>query len=155
MYVHLWIYIFAFGEQLRIWLSFHGVLFFIFLTKDWRLDRCSITIALKKLAASKLQTFGRSPFLSHWYIILYSVYINFNCDFSVNIVTIKMGTASALPLKQPPSHDHQPRLNEVAQKFLADLAEESQWLSAEFPLCALLIAEGKINSALYRVFQWY
>jgi len=65
---------------------------------------------------------------------------------------IKMGTASALPLKQPPTHDRQPRLNEVAQKFLADLDEERQRLSAEFPLFALLIAEVKINSALYRVF---
>ncbi|KMY91253.1 uncharacterized protein LOC6733018 [Drosophila simulans] len=53
-----------------------------------------------------------------------------------------MGTASGLPLKHPPTHDHQPRLNEVAQKFLADLYEERQRLSAEFPLCALLIAEA-------------
>jgi len=61
---------------------------------------------------------------------------------------IKMETPSEFTEKQPPTHDHQPRLNEVAQKFLADLDEERQRLSAEFPLCALLIDEGKINLAL-------
>lgn len=45
--------------------------------------------------------------------------------------------------EKPAVHEHQPRLNEVAQKFLADLDEERQRLSAEFPLCALLIDEGK------------
>lgn len=45
--------------------------------------------------------------------------------------------------QKPAVHEHQPRLNEVAQKFLADLDEERQRLSAEFPLCALLIDEGK------------
>ncbi|XP_001361645.2 KH domain-containing, RNA-binding, signal transduction-associated protein 2 isoform X1 [Drosophila miranda] len=45
-------------------------------------------------------------------------------------------------IEKPPVHDHQPRLNEVAQKFLADLDEERQRLSAEFPLCALLIDEA-------------
>lgn len=44
--------------------------------------------------------------------------------------------------QKPAVHEHQPRLNEVAQKFLADLDEERQRLSAEFPLCALLIDEG-------------
>ncbi|KAH8285273.1 hypothetical protein KR054_007072 [Drosophila jambulina] len=44
--------------------------------------------------------------------------------------------------EKPAIHDHQPRLNEVAQKFLADLDEERQRLSAEFPLCALLIDEA-------------
>ncbi|ALC40516.1 qkr58E-3, partial [Drosophila busckii] len=41
-----------------------------------------------------------------------------------------------------PIHEHQPRLNEVAQKFLADLDEERGRLAAEFPLCALLIDEA-------------
>ncbi|XP_064543969.1 KH domain-containing, RNA-binding, signal transduction-associated protein 3 [Drosophila montana] len=44
--------------------------------------------------------------------------------------------------EKPAPHEHQPRLNEVAQKFLADLDEERQRLSAEFPLCALLIDEA-------------
>ncbi|XP_017078858.1 KH domain-containing, RNA-binding, signal transduction-associated protein 2 [Drosophila eugracilis] len=44
--------------------------------------------------------------------------------------------------EKPVTHDHQPRLNEVAQKFLADLDEERQRLAAEFPLCALLIDEA-------------
>ncbi|XP_020797888.1 KH domain-containing, RNA-binding, signal transduction-associated protein 3 isoform X2 [Drosophila serrata] len=44
--------------------------------------------------------------------------------------------------EKPIVHEHQPRLNEVAQKFLADLDEERQRLSAEFPLCALLIDEA-------------
>ncbi|EDW56785.1 KH domain-containing, RNA-binding, signal transduction-associated protein 2 [Drosophila sechellia] len=39
-------------------------------------------------------------------------------------------------------HTHLPRVNEVAQKFLADLDEERKRLSAEFPLCALLIDEA-------------
>ncbi|KMY95785.1 KH domain-containing, RNA-binding, signal transduction-associated protein 2 [Drosophila sechellia] len=55
---------------------------------------------------------------------------------------IKMETPSEFAEKQPPTHDHQPRLNEVAQKFLADLDEERQRLSADFPLCALLIDEA-------------
>ncbi|EDV55597.2 KH domain-containing, RNA-binding, signal transduction-associated protein 2 [Drosophila erecta] len=55
---------------------------------------------------------------------------------------IKMETPSEFTEKQPPTHDHQPRLNEVAQKFLADLDEERQRLSSEFPLCALLIDEA-------------
>lgn len=37
---------------------------------------------------------------------------------------------------------HQPRLNEVAQKFLADLDEERQRLGEEFPLCLMLIDEA-------------
>ncbi|KAH8257847.1 hypothetical protein KR038_001792 [Drosophila bunnanda] len=44
--------------------------------------------------------------------------------------------------EKPVTNDHQPRLNEVAQKFLADLDQERQRLSAEFPLCALLIDEA-------------
>lgn len=51
--------------------------------------------------------------------------------------------------EKPATHDHQPRLNEVAQKFLADLDEERQRLSSKFPLCALLIDEGKINSMFF------
>jgi len=62
---------------------------------------------------------------------------------------IKMEPPSEFAEK-PATHDHQPRLNEVAQKFLADLDEERQRLSAEFPLCALLIDEGKINMAIQR-----
>ncbi|XP_016953187.1 KH domain-containing, RNA-binding, signal transduction-associated protein 2 [Drosophila biarmipes] len=54
---------------------------------------------------------------------------------------IKMEPPSEFAEK-PATHDHQPRLNEVAQKFLADLDEERQRLSAEFPLCALLIDEA-------------
>ncbi|KAH8291497.1 hypothetical protein KR054_012219 [Drosophila jambulina] len=38
--------------------------------------------------------------------------------------------------------DHLPRINEMAQEFLADLDEERKRLSAEFPLCALLIDEA-------------
>ncbi|XP_039152433.1 KH domain-containing, RNA-binding, signal transduction-associated protein 2-like [Drosophila simulans] len=53
-----------------------------------------------------------------------------------------METSSELTEKEPLTHDHQPRLNEVARKFLADLDEERKRLSAEFPLCALLIAEA-------------
>lgn len=53
--------------------------------------------------------------------------------------------------EKPAPHEHQPRLNEVAQKFLADLDEERQRLSAEFPLCALLIDEGNpVNNKLYK-----
>ncbi|EDX08231.1 GD11683 [Drosophila simulans] len=44
------------------------------------------------------------------------------------------------PTKEQPTH--LPRVNEVAQKFLADLDEERKRLSAEFPLCALLIDEA-------------
>ncbi|EDW56804.1 GM15930 [Drosophila sechellia] len=44
------------------------------------------------------------------------------------------------PTKEKPTH--LPRENEVAQKFLADLDEERKRLSAEFPLCALLIDEA-------------
>ncbi|XP_033152469.1 ATP-dependent RNA helicase ddx46 isoform X2 [Drosophila mauritiana] len=43
------------------------------------------------------------------------------------------------PTKEQPTH--LPRVNEV-QKFLADLDEERKRLSAEFPLCALLIDEA-------------
>ncbi|KMY95810.1 protein held out wings [Drosophila simulans] len=49
------------------------------------------------------------------------------------------------PSKEQPTKDqptHLPRVNEVAQKFLADLDEERKRLSAEFPLCALLIDEA-------------
>ncbi|XP_033162516.1 KH domain-containing, RNA-binding, signal transduction-associated protein 2-like isoform X1 [Drosophila mauritiana] len=53
-----------------------------------------------------------------------------------------METSSELTEKEPPTYDHKPRLNKVAQKFLADLDEERKRLSAEFPLCALLIAEA-------------
>lgn len=35
-----------------------------------------------------------------------------------------------------------PRINNFAQKFLADLDEERERLGADFPLCALLIDEG-------------
>lgn len=35
-----------------------------------------------------------------------------------------------------------PRINNFAQKFLADLDEERERLGVEFPLCALLIDEG-------------
>jgi len=81
-----------------------------------------------------------------------------NCDFSVKIIVIKMEAPSEFTEEQnqdQPTQDqptYQPRLNEVAQKFLADLDEERKRLSAEFPLCALLIDECKINLALYRVF---
>ncbi|XP_033152488.1 uncharacterized protein LOC117135984 isoform X1 [Drosophila mauritiana] len=44
------------------------------------------------------------------------------------------------PAKEQPTH--LPRVNEVVQKFLADLDEERKRLSAEFPLCALLIDEA-------------
>lgn len=54
-----------------------------------------------------------------------------------------MDSSSSEFNEKPAVHEHQPRLNEVAQKFLADLDEERQRLSAEFPLCALLIDEGK------------
>jgi len=65
----------------------------------------------------------------------------------------KMENPSEITEEQPTTtHEYQPRLNEVAQKFLADLDEERQRLSAEFPLCALLIDEGKINSSLHRVY---
>lgn len=53
-----------------------------------------------------------------------------------------MDSSSSEFNEKPAPHEHQPRLNEVAQKFLADLDEERQRLSAEFPLCALLIDEG-------------
>ncbi|EDW56684.1 KH domain-containing, RNA-binding, signal transduction-associated protein 2 [Drosophila sechellia] len=56
----------------------------------------------------------------------------------------KMENPSEITEEQPPTtHDYQPRLNKVAQKFLADLDEERQRLSAEFPLCALLIDEAR------------
>ncbi|XP_033153922.1 uncharacterized protein LOC117136909 [Drosophila mauritiana] len=56
----------------------------------------------------------------------------------------RMENPSEITEEQPPTtHDYQPRLNEVAQKFLADLDEERQRLSAEFPLCALLIDEAR------------
>ncbi|KAH8282024.1 hypothetical protein KR054_004935 [Drosophila jambulina] len=56
------------------------------------------------------------------------------------------GTAEVT--EAPATHDHQPRPYEVAQKFLADLDEEHQRLSTEFPLCALLIdqAVNRVNS---------
>ncbi|EDX08126.1 GD11626 [Drosophila simulans] len=55
-----------------------------------------------------------------------------------------MENPSEITEEQPPTtHDYLPRLNEVAQKFLADLDEERQRLSAEFPLCALLIDEAR------------
>lgn len=38
---------------------------------------------------------------------------------------------------------YQPKINDVAQKFLNDLDEERKRLSSDFPLCALLIDEGK------------
>nr|ABV82361.1 IP20169p [Drosophila melanogaster] len=58
----------------------------------------------------------------------------------------KMENPSEITEEQPTTtHEYQPRLNEIAQKFLADLDEERQRLSAEFPLFALLIAEtGRI-----------
>lgn len=45
--------------------------------------------------------------------------------------------------KVVPNEGYQPKINEVAQKFLNDLDEERKRLSADFPLCALLIDEGK------------
>eukprot|EP00099_Drosophila_melanogaster_P020244 NP_611681.1 uncharacterized protein Dmel_CG3927 [Drosophila melanogaster] len=54
-----------------------------------------------------------------------------------------METPSELTEKQNQDQPtYQPRLNEVAQKFLADLDAERKRLSAEFPLCALLIDES-------------
>ncbi|KAH8390106.1 hypothetical protein KR200_007178 [Drosophila serrata] len=44
--------------------------------------------------------------------------------------------------EKPAFHEHQPRLNDVAQEFLADVDKERQRLSAEFPLCAMLIDEA-------------
>lgn len=35
-----------------------------------------------------------------------------------------------------------PRINGVAQKFLADLNEERERLGSEFPLCVQVIDEG-------------
>eukprot|EP00099_Drosophila_melanogaster_P020186 NP_611610.2 uncharacterized protein Dmel_CG4021 [Drosophila melanogaster] len=56
----------------------------------------------------------------------------------------KMENPSEITEEQPTTtHEYQPRLNEIAQKFLADLDEERQRLSAEFPLCALLIDEAR------------
>ncbi|XP_067637720.1 KH domain-containing, RNA-binding, signal transduction-associated protein 3-like isoform X2 [Eurosta solidaginis] len=40
------------------------------------------------------------------------------------------------------AEEHEPRINGVAQKFLADLNEERERLSSEFPLCTLLIDEA-------------
>lgn len=37
---------------------------------------------------------------------------------------------------------YQPKINEVAQNFLAELDKERSRLTDEFPLCALLIEEG-------------
>ena len=37
---------------------------------------------------------------------------------------------------------YQPKINEVAQNFLADLKKERSRLSEDFPLCSLLIDEG-------------
>ncbi|XP_037953965.1 KH domain-containing, RNA-binding, signal transduction-associated protein 3-like [Teleopsis dalmanni] len=44
-------------------------------------------------------------------------------------------------LNEPKAEFQQPRINEVAQKFLADLEEERQRLGESFPLCKLLIDE--------------
>ncbi|XP_067637717.1 KH domain-containing, RNA-binding, signal transduction-associated protein 2-like isoform X2 [Eurosta solidaginis] len=44
---------------------------------------------------------------------------------------------------QKPEDSDGPRINGVAQKFLADLMEERERLSSEFPLCALLIDDGR------------
>lgn len=38
---------------------------------------------------------------------------------------------------------YQPKINEVAQNFLDDLEKERSRLAENFPLCALLIDEGK------------
>ncbi|XP_067637715.1 KH domain-containing, RNA-binding, signal transduction-associated protein 3-like isoform X1 [Eurosta solidaginis] len=43
---------------------------------------------------------------------------------------------------QKPEDSDGPRINGVAQKFLADLMEERERLSSEFPLCALLIDDA-------------
>lgn len=37
---------------------------------------------------------------------------------------------------------YQPKINEVAQNFLADLEKERSRLAEDFPLCSLLIDEG-------------
>lgn len=37
---------------------------------------------------------------------------------------------------------YQPKINEVAQNFLADLQKERSRLTEDFPLCALLMDEG-------------
>lgn len=37
---------------------------------------------------------------------------------------------------------YQPKINDFAQSFLADLKKERARLSEDFPLCSLLIDEG-------------
>lgn len=39
--------------------------------------------------------------------------------------------------------ENKPKLNDVSKSFLEDLEEERSRLSDEFPLCYLLIEEGK------------
>ncbi|XP_037953949.1 KH domain-containing, RNA-binding, signal transduction-associated protein 3-like [Teleopsis dalmanni] len=46
-------------------------------------------------------------------------------------------------MNEPKATDHQqPKINEIAQKFLADLEEERDRLEESFPLCKLLIDEA-------------
>uniref|UniRef100_A0A1B0BEQ0 KHDC4/BBP-like KH-domain type I domain-containing protein n=1 Tax=Glossina palpalis gambiensis TaxID=67801 RepID=A0A1B0BEQ0_9MUSC len=46
---------------------------------------------------------------------------------------------------------YQPKVNEIAQNFLADLDKERSRLSEDFPLCALLIEEGPKGNSLRRL----
>ena len=44
---------------------------------------------------------------------------------------------------KPSGEGYQPRLNDVAQKYLADLEEERQRVGEDFPLISQIIEEGR------------